>query len=352
MNKIDKMLKETIFLDGYNFNNVYVEVLNEVKEYTQKVNNLFEKKGVAMYDFKTEIGSLIDYIEEIFNANFQNNILERGTITIDGVRIECFRDKNEIGFQIPKKLTKQINFIKNLNIIVKIVNYWDDESNNLIKLESLVNGSSQMKDLYDLTFLKKKLKNGFIECNLISINGKLNRQTISGVLYHELGHYFQEFQLQKKGDNLVKMSNRKKFYNDNQLSTSNNIYVQKIWYLTYILLDKMELSQHASEIYAELIEMKPQIRNINNAIVNTKTYETYLKLQNYIEELNKYKYVDIWEATKHCYKTKSNSKELNITTGWSFKERFIKECIKRLKIFYRKMIAAAELYIQEINQGK
>ena len=343
VNKIDKILEESVFLDGYNFNNAYVDVLKEVKTYEEKINCLFERKGVAMYDFKKEIKDIVDYIENTFYLEFKNNNWERGTITIDGIDIECFRDANEIKFQIPKMLCKKITFIKNLTIVVNIVNYWDVKSNNILRLESIINGSSQFKDLYNLTFFKRRLKSGIVQCNLLSINGQLNREAIISVLYHELGHYFQEFHLQRKGDNLVKMSRRKKFKNDSDLATSNNVNVQKIWFLTYILLDKMELSQHASEIYAELIEKKPLLKNINNRIIETKTYETYLKLKGYIEELNNYKYVDIWEATKHCYKTK----EPDLINGWTFKEKFIKECTKRLKVFYRKMMSAAELYIQE-----
>lgn len=352
MNKIDKMLKETIFLDGYNFNNAYVDVLSEVKEYEQKVNQLFEKKGVAMYNFKTEIKDLIDYIEKMFYLNFKKRSWEKITLLIDDENIECLKDRNTINFQIPKELTKKISFIKNLDIIINIVNYWDVESGGIRKLESLSKSFARMKNLYNLTFLKRRLKKGMVTCDLISINGNLNREDISSALYHELGHYYQEFNLQKNGIKTYDIISKQKFYRNKEFIESENKYIRKIGFLFYVLFNSLELSQHASGIYAELIEMHPQIKDINAAITKSKTYERYLLLKNYIEELNKYGSVDIWEATKKFYTTKSKPEGLKNMAGWLFKDKFIKECTKRLKIFYRKMISAAELYIQDVNQEK
>ena len=350
MNKIDRFLNENIYMDGFNYNSTYVDVLNEVREHEDTINQLFEKKGVAMYSFKTEISNLIDYIEQVFYNSFKKRSWQKTIVKIGNDNVNCLKDENLITFEIPKELAKKITFIKNLKIYINIANYMDVEDSGVEKLEILTQSAARMNDLCNLTFLRKRLKNGYVTCNLISVNGNLKREDISNALYHELGHYYQEFNLQKNGTKMHDTIKNQKFYRNKAFFSSENEYMRKIGFLFYILFNNFELSQHASGIYAELVEMNPQIQNINEAITNTKTYNRYLKMKNDIDILNKYNGIDIWEASKTFYTTKSHPNGYKFTSE-QFKEKFIKESINRLKIFYRKMISAAELYIQDKEEN-
>lgn len=106
-----------------------------------------------------------------------------------------------------------------------------------------------------------------------------------------------------------------------------------------------ELVAFASEIYSELTVMKPD--NLNNAIVNSETYQHYIDLKNEVDSLYLINNDVIWHYVAENYKTKSHPKGYGKTNINIFKNNFIKLATKRLKVFYRKMMSAAELYIQE-----
>ena len=134
------------------------------------------------------------------------------------------------------------------------------------------------------------------------------------------------------------------------MGTAKNPYIVKIGKIFYALFNKTELSQHSTGIYAELVELNPNLNNINNAIKLTTTYNWYKELSEFVSELESYSGVDIWEAAKKFYITKSHPNGFENITGLSFRDKFIKLSVKNLNTFYRKMMNAVELYIEEKNQ--
>ena len=349
-NKIDKFLNETFILEESFLNKIECkryDVLNEVKNNEQKVNQLFERKGVAMYDFKTEIQEIVDYILKEFYESYRNVIWQYGSITFsDEKKYNCFFG-NYISIQIPKPLTKKIEFIKNLDIYIKILPLKEIDVDEKTQLTASLESFSRIYKKNNLNLFKNKLKRGSITCGLISFNGVLKPETISLKLYHELGHYFQDFNLQKNKNSLYQQTARDSYYsNRNVFTTSKNPYIVKIGKIFYTLFNKTELSQHASSIYSELVEINPNISDINKAIQQTTTYNWYKTLLEYTNELDSYPSVDIWEASRMFYKTKSHPNGYENLSAYSFKEKFIKLAIKYLNIFYRKMMNAVELYIE------
>lgn len=140
------------------------------------------------------------------------------------------------------------------------------------------------------------------------------------------------------------------YKNKNVFTTSENQYIRKIGEILYTLFNKNELSQHASGIYGELIELSPSLNNINDVLKQTTTYNWYKQMLENVNEHSNYNSNDIWIAARLFYKTKSHPNGYIDLTPYDFKEKFIKLSVKNLNVFYRKMMNAVELYFEEKNQ--
>lgn len=352
-NKIDKFLNENLFLEK-DFNNIELikkNILSEVVKNEEEVNKLFERKGVAMYDFKFEIQNIVDYILNIFYDSYKNINWISSSVKIRDKEYNCTIADRTINFQIPKSLTKKISFIKDLTINVEILAIKDINIDEKIKATASLTSFAKLNDKRSLNFWGNKIKKGDIVCGLVSINGILKKEQVSLKLYHELGHYFQDFNLQKNKNSLFNQTVRDSYYkNKNVFTTSENQYIRKIGEILYSLFNKNELSQHASGIYSELVELSPSMNNINDVFKQTTTYNWYKQMLENVNELSNYKSVDIWEAARLFYKTKSHPNGYINLTPYNFKEKFIKLSVKNLNVFYRKMMNAVELYIEEKNQ--
>ena len=352
MNKIDKFLKENIWISNSFFQQVKKNnLLTEVKNNEKKINILFEKKGVAMYSFKEEIKPIVEYIVKKFYEKYKDITWYTDTVTINFRKYICSVNDNNIYFQIPSNLTKKISFIKDLKINVEILSVKNINIEEKEVLSASYNSNANLVSNNNLTFFKNKLKKGEVTIGINTFNGIIYPQIVSQSLYHELGHYFQDFNLRKNKNSLFNQSVRDSFYkNEKYFKTSNNQYIVKIGKILYMLFNKNELSQHASSIYGELVELNPDINNINLVINKTEAYNKYKQLFNIVNELESYNNVDVWEATKRFYITKSHPNGFGNVPTYTFKEKFIKLSVKYLNVFYRKMMNAVELYVQEKNK--
>lgn len=350
-NKIDKFLKENIILDEPYFNKIEINgsnVLSEIRKNEQNLNKLFEKKGVAMYSFKEEIEPIVEYIVNEFYKNYKNITWYSDTVIIDFKKYICSVNKKNMVFTIPSSLTKKISFIKNLKINVSILSIKDINIEEKEVLMSSYNSGAILTSDNNLTFFKNRLKKGEVDIGINTFNGIIYPEIVSQNLYHELGHYFQDFNLQRNKNSLYNQTVRNSYYKNKEFFlSSENQYITKIGRILYILFNKNELSQHASSIYGELVELNADINNINSIIIRTETYNKYKLLCKFVKELEKYNYIDIWEATKKFYTTKSHPNGFENISSYAFKEKFIKLSIKYLNEFYKKMMNAAELFVQE-----
>ena len=315
----------------------YPTIMLEMREYEDKINVLLERKHVARQDLDSELFEIVNFIKNAFNKQFKKQNEKNKILT-------------EIVIDVPLSITRKIDFLKNFHITVKVENYIN--ITDAVKVKQLLKyGNSVTRGFTKAkqSFFLKKTKNIEVEINLKSVNGYIEEKTIFTCLRHEFSHTYQDYCIRqgtKNKENVLSNVKKQGWYYD--LKDSKIPELRTIYNIMYCLFNMNELVAFASEIYSELTVMKPD--NLNNAIVNSETYQHYIDLKNEVDSLYLINNNVIWHYVAENYKTKSHPKGYGKKNINIFKNNFIKLATKRLKVFYRKMMSAAELYL-EINEN-
>ena len=317
----------------------YPTIMNEMKQYEKKINVLLEKRHVARQDLDNELLDIVRYIKDDFKKQF-NEQNEKNKILA------------KIVVDVPLSITRKIDFLKNFHIIVNIENYLNVNNVGIAK-QYLRYGNSVTRGFNSArqSVLLKKTKNIEVEIDIKSVNGYIEEKTIFTCLRHEFSHTYQDYCIRQSTENKENIStntNKQGWYYE--LRNSKIPELRTIYDIMYCLFNMNELVAFASEIYSELTIVKPE--DFNKGIVNSETYQHYIELKNEVDSLYLINNNIIWKYVAENYKTESHPKGYGNTNIDLFKEKFINWSTKRLKIFYRKMISAAELYIQDVNQEK
>lgn len=303
-----------------------------ILENEKKINLLLEKKGVALYNFRKEIENIYSYILE--ESEKKIKFLELKPLTIAG---KYSVNGNGFTFKIPTTLLKTLDFVKNLEIQTVVMVYNNVPENAIENAKRTA--ISFVKPINNVvTRFKHKLKFGNIVVSFSIINGAPDKETLLKSLYHELGHLYQDYNIIRNTKNKNSLTN--KTTNLNSLSyfrNSDDEALRAIYWIIYILFSNEELSQFASSVYSE---MKAGQINFNE----TESYKTYEGLKRDIEWLNGINISDFWAdvATHWVYKDKNYS-----TNVFGLKEYIISTAIKRLNVYYSKMLMALELFEEE-----
>lgn len=124
----------------------------------------------------------------------------------------------------------------------------------------------------------------FLSCNYI--NNKINWRYYSGILQHEVEHYFQSY---KKNSILLSPKKQQEYDNYINLVKSNN-YIDVIIGYTYYYYTKVEQNAIMNQLYREIMDNnKDGLRNDpKDILVNNVHYLNINQIKKFIDVLNKY----------------------------------------------------------------
>lgn len=124
----------------------------------------------------------------------------------------------------------------------------------------------------------------FLSCN--STNNKINWKYYSGILQHEIEHYFQSY---KKNSILLSPKKQQEYDNYINLVKSDN-YIDVIIGYTYYYYTKVEQNAIMNQLYREIMDNnKDGLRNDpKDILVNNVHYLNINQIKKFIDALNKY----------------------------------------------------------------
>lgn len=310
---------------------LFSEINEAHKEYTkQELNEIYivEKQHVAPFKYGNIIDEIIEYIEDyIFMSNYN---------------LKFSNGKLGWKFIIPESITKKIDFIKKLELIVTIVD--DDEGETL----GSTFGAGDV-NFGDYHFISDN-KIGYMKINVkgMAIDDELIDYSIRNGIYHELNHAYEAYKRQQhfedSGDFKVAPRTDASKKQNVQQNLTGDRYGHMMQNIFYRLWDKSELSAAATSTYSYFKSNGGERSHISIDIQNTQAYHEYVRLKEDIEELNKYWDENFWETYKKLYSSKKNK------TVQSFKNWFIKRSHQFLSKYFHFMLSAALLYFDENDE--
>lgn len=183
-----------------------------------------EKYSSAGYYYNSELDEVISYI-----LDKKSNILED--------IISFILRKKMTTFEVPKNLTRNISFIKELKIKI-VIN--DCEYSN---------GAAEVDNEVDL--VDDKLSRAIIYIEL-SRNEKSRKQKLYSILYHEVNHLFEIYKDLLKNDNIDRFSKVAKRSVDDLIVFGNEQLDEAFTNLIYRLFSETEINAMISGLYGEL----------------------------------------------------------------------------------------------------
>lgn len=293
-------------------------MVNELREFENKNNIILEKGGVAAFPYINAIKNIYNYVQEyILNNNLNDTIWD---------------------VDIPKQLTRGIDFIHNLNINIIVV---FNGSKNINR--GVTNGHKKIDGHISIEN-KWKEENIVIHCSCDK-NKQLNKMDFCSLLIHELNHSYQELQnaLSDSSNNSIDDTNILHWYT-NQVSFSSNNFLDKfIKEIFYYLFSSSEVNAYIAGTYGEMLSMDGERKDFIKDRENLLAYRIYkyfisnLYTLNYLTDddwLNIRDYLDFYDRS---ISRKSYGME-------SFKNNFYKKINYALQKYYKGIIRAAFLY--------
>ncbi len=239
-------------------------VVNLIKEEIEKI-----LKEVAVSEEIKESADLI--LKEILD--FEESILDNRWKELSNIHGKTIRDELRIDVKN--------NFFRTLNVEIRLVKIDKDQDVN----SAIINSNNYGAFNDSLVYLDSddKIRNGKIFLNIAYFEGDLNNNLITGLIYHEILHYYEAWMRLKKYGN-SKVSDFSNIKNSIQTKIKNECngdflkgLSEIIYYLCYF-----ERNAFMATLYGELINTSA--RNTDEIEVlfkKTKTYENY-----YINLLN------------------------------------------------------------------
>ena len=162
------------------------------------------------------------------------------------------------------------------------------ENNNVKIIYYVLNTDNQnLINFYNAKCVSQYSENSiiiFLSCN--STNNKINWKYYSGILQHEIEHYFQSY---KKNSILLSPKKQQEYDNYINLVKSNN-YIDVIIGYTYYYYTKVEQNAIMNQLYREIMDNnKDGLRNDpKDILVNNVHYLNINQIKKFIDALNKY----------------------------------------------------------------
>jgi hypothetical protein len=239
-------------------------VVNLIKEEIEKI-----LKEVAVSEEIKESAGLI--LKEVLD--FEESILDNRWKELSNIHGKTIRDELRIDVKN--------NFFRTLNVEIRLVKIDKDQDVN----SAIINSNNYGAFNDSLVYLDSgdKIRNGKIFLNIAYFEGDLNNNLTTGLIYHEILHYYEAWMRLKKYGN-SKVSDFSNIKNSIQTKIKNECngdflkgLSEIIYYLCYF-----ERNAFMATLYGELINTSARnIDEIEILFKKTKTYENY-----YINLLN------------------------------------------------------------------
>lgn len=298
--------------------------------------SIVENQHVAGFRYDNVLKEMMRYVEKYIRTTPYHK--QKGFMGIKG---------GFWTFEIPKSITEKITFIENLRVIVHVEDFRAEQDDFSVFGRGITYHSDANK------IVDGVLKSETIEVYGLSINKRLCGKSISGNLFHELNHAYEEYKRLEKNDvvngiDRTVVGYRKKRedflakIDKSGLDTETTMFR----FLVYRLFDKSELSAASTSTYAYLQSIDGKRENVTRDIQQTQAYQEYNIMKSYLDTLEKHWGEEWWNVKKKLYSNKENLK----TQG--FKNWFIGYCRILLKRYFHYMTSAAALYYDSHEEKK
>lgn len=297
---------------------------------------LVERQGISAFKYNNVINEILKFCNHYIKNNKPNNFF------INYEDIPC----EEYKIIIPYEITNKIDFIKELNLEIKVINYltnnsFKDNSNGKTisnKYDSIidVNGNYKLNDT--------KI---YITCQ--SINNEIINNTFLVTIYHELNHAYENYNrlinyFKGKTNELGLYDNLKKINYQKRISLLFNKEYYDFGVILYYLWTKSEFNSFSTALYAELKSINSKRENFTKDLNNLKAFKNYNIIKQYVLKLHNINDEHKW---KHVINIIYPNYKGNYQT---FKNSFIKRTNILLNSLFKKMIKSAILYYDEIDE--
>jgi hypothetical protein len=290
-------------------------------EQENKMIRLVEERGVAAFPYKTAIKQILDYCQE---------------------QTKNMRPGDMMTFNVPPSLTKKIDFIHSLNIVVQVI----DAENG-----AYLSGGGQVKLTMLDNLINGKYDNGCIEIYAFSFCGHIYERTILNSLYHELNHLYEAWKELVSTNSMSLFAAGSIRANAKITCFPISVYNDIATEINYRLYSQSELNSMVAGVYGDLSGMKSLRKNFNVHLQKTQAYAIYNKLKDDLRMLVVYlkrnpEYVMPFIQNLNTY-------GIQINPYYKNENGYIKEYNRRTQFLLKQLIRgigkSASLYYDSIE---
>ena len=295
-------------------------IIKELKEFENKNNLILERGGVATFPYIDAIKNIYNYAQEYIIKNNPN---------VSDIAWD---------FDIPKYLTRGIDFIHNLNINIFVI--LSNENNiNMGKAK----GHKKIDNSIS-PYNKWKEGNILMHC-YCNGNRILNKSEFYNILIHELNHTYQELQnaLSNSSNNSIDDANILNWNAKKEFFSSDEFTDKFIKDILYYLFSSSEVNAYIAGTYGEMLSIDGERENFLKDREKLHAYKIWKYFTSNLDTLN-YLTDDDWENLRDYLDVHNRSISRDSYGIESFKNRFYKKIDSCLRKYYRGIIRAAFLY--------
>lgn len=316
--------------------------------------NIFEENGVVCLGYKNAIDDIFEYVKKIveireeyfksFMRNYNSSDFQKYTQLTT--------------FTIPNELTKQIDFLKNLNIVIML-------QPDVNTPEQYTYGAGK----YDVGFdYEGKICQATISITCMYKGNYVYERSFYNNMYHELSHLYQAYkqfdgkELSYTKDKFVghfdKPKDDKKYFSnfdeyifsDIESGTTKNEACDFISTCMYRLFNNSEVRSLVSGVYGDLRQYYPDYNNtpdFQETVHKTQAYSLYKQLSDEKEAFLSCITNENFQKVKDALPFFKNEPNAN-----SYRKRLRMFIDDRLDDFLRNIGRAASLYYNEMEDRK
>ena len=308
---------------------------------------LLEERGVGLYNYKNTIDEIFDYVVRHISQSYGSYL---------------HRPQKIPQFSISKELTKRIDFIKNLRIVIKpiIVDEYTEDKYGVADTE----GTKLVDNV-----LNKAAIRLMIQVNKLS--GDVYEHVFYNTLYHELNHLYQLYCVMKKHgvrnaeDSQPAVVEHIKDLDREELKTKifsqdpNYFRADYFSYLFYYIFDKFEFNAKIAGLYGDVKSFYDKNIKFDKAVEKTEAYGAHQILCRYLDamvlSLSDKEFADMMNLLKlHGVKKVWNTKQSFLRRMKFWLDKFLKKIGKTASLYYDELTDISEIdecYIIDMCYG-